>query len=386
MRTRRSFLASGLALPAAGLTTSTRTAESRPKRPPLRYRVLGKTGLKVTELGFSAEGVSDVAVIRQALDVGLTFFDTAHAYEGGNNERVLGAALGDKRKQIVLASRSYGRDRKTIEAELDISLKELKTDYLDVWYLGNHDQAPADELLAFRDAAKEAGKFRFSGFSTHRPWVTLDYVKKSAFDVVMIPYNFPIGTQRDPFKMDATRLDDVLDEYAKAGLGVVAMKVMAGGYHGARAPKDTLEELHKRPNAFVAALRWALRTSKIHTTSVSMHDRDQLEEDIQAMAAPFSDADARTLAAHLEHIRPLYCRMCYRCDGKCPQGLPVADVLRFLMYADGYRRFDLGYNRFQALPAELRSVRCAGCRQCAFECPNGVAVRDRLIAAQQLFC
>jgi predicted aldo/keto reductase-like oxidoreductase len=380
MGTRRSFLASGLALPA-GLNLST---QSR-KAPAVRHRLLGKTGLKVTELGFGAEGVSDVSVIQQAVDMGINHFDTAHAYEGGNNERTLGAALAGRRQKVILASRSYSKDVKGLESDLNESLRELKTDYLDIWYLGAHDEPVSDEMLAFQRAARKAGKCRFIGFSTHRMWATLEWVKKARFDVVMIPYSFAIGSAKDPFHMDATRLDTVLDEYQKAGMGVVAIKVMAGGYRGRGAPKDTLEDVHKRPDAFVSALRWALRTPRVQSTSVSMHDRDQLEEDMQAMGAPFSEADAKTLSAHLERIRPVYCRMCYQCDGQCPQGLPVADVLRFLMYADGYRRFDMGYARFKALPADLRAVRCSDCTQCAVQCPNGVAVRDRLITAQQMF-
>ena len=381
MASRRSFLATALALPAGRLAASSQTDA----KPALRYRMLGKTGLKVTAVGFGAEAVSDVSVIRQALDMGVNFFDTAHAYQGGNNERVLGAALGVDRKKIVLSSRSYVNDRKTLEAELDLSLRELKTDYLDIWYLGAHDAAPADELLAFQDAAKKAGKIRFTGFSTHRPWALLDFIRKTRFDVVMIPYNFAIGSARDPFHMDSTRLDKVLDEFGKAGFGVVAIKVMAGGYRDKSAPKDSLAELHKRPNAFVSALRWALRSPAIHTTSVSMHDRDQLEDNMRAMEAPFSASDEKTLAAHLDRIGPLYCRMCTQCDGQCPQGLPVADVLRFLMYADGYRRFDLGYQRFRTLPASLRAVRCEDCGRCSVTCPNGVAVRERLTAAQRMF-
>ncbi len=384
MASRRSFLASALALPAAGLATAPADTP-KSKGPVLRYRVLGKTGLKATEVGLGAEGASDVSVIRMAIDLGINFFDTAHAYEGGNNERTLGAALGADRKKLIVSSRSYVKDRKGLEADLDLSLRELKTDYLDIWYLGAHDAPVADELLAFQQSAKKAGKIRFAGFSTHKPWALLDFIKKSRFDVVMIPYNFAIGTARDPFHMDGTRIDNALEEFAKAGMGVVAIKVMAGGYRGKNAPKDTLEDVHKRPNAYVSALRWALRRPEIHTTAVSMHDREEVEDCLRAMEAPFAGADEKTLSAHLDRIGPLYCRMCYECDGKCPQGLPVADVLRFLMYADGSRRFDMGYGRFRMLPESLQAVRCEDCGECSVACPNGVRVRDRLMAAQRMF-
>ncbi len=382
MNTRRSFLASGLALPAAA-----RLAPLAPetKTPTVRYRALGKTGLKVSELGCSCEGATDISVVQRALDLGITFFDTARSYESGQNERILGAGLGNRRKDVVLSTRSYAKDRKGLEADLDTSLKELKTDYVDLWFLGARDAPVADDMLEFQQAAQKAGKIRFRAFSTHRTADMVPYIKKNKFDVVMVPYNFAIGTAKDPFKMPATNLDAALTELQKEGIGVIAMKVMAGGYKDPRAPKDTLEDVHKRPKAFVSALRWALRKPWIQTTTVSMRSRDHLEENMEAMATPFSEADAQTLTAQMDLIRPVYCRMCYQCDGRCPQGVPVPDVLRYLMYADGYGRFDQGYERYQALAAEVRSVRCADCGQCEIQCPNGVAVRNRLIRAQELF-
>ncbi|HEY1205419.1 MAG: aldo/keto reductase [Bryobacteraceae bacterium] len=369
MASRRSFLATALSLPAVGFAAGIPDTANT-KTPAPRFRVLGKTGLKVTELGFGAEGVSDVSVIRQALDLGLNFFDTAHAYQGGNNERTLGVALGADRKKVILSSRSYVKDRKMLEAELDLSLRELKTDYLDIWYLGANDRPPADELLSFQQAAKKAGKIRFAGFSTHACWKLVDFIKKANFDVVMLPYNFTMGRDQSA----PSPVNGALEAMAAAGVGVVAIKVMAGGHRGPQGHTP-----------FPSALRWTLRRPEIHTTSISMHDHDQLEENVRAAETPFSEADEKTLAAHLERIRPLYCRMCYQCDGQCPQGLPVADVLRYLMYADSYRQFDHGYQSFQALPGNVRTVRCQDCGRCSVSCPNGVAVRERLTLAQGMF-
>ena len=114
-------------------------------------------------------------------------------------------------------------------------------------------------------------------------------------------------------------------------------------------------------------------------------DNEQLEQNIAAMASPFSANDGKLLSARLEEIRPRYCRMCGRCEGKCPNGLPVADMLRFLMYAEGYGQFAMGREQFQALPKEVTEVRCGECSGCTIQCPNGVRVAERLIRAQELF-
>ncbi len=348
--------------------------------------MLGKTGLRVTELGCGCEAVSDYTVLQHAADLGVNFFDTARAYEGGNNERVLKAALGGRRKNVVIASRSYAKDARTVRDHLDTSLKEIGTDYLDIWYFGDKS-APEDvndEMLAVQLAAQKAGKIRFRGISTHRLHRMVPFIIKNRFDVVQIPYNFAIGTRRDMNRMDATNLESAITELKRAGVGVVAMKVMAGRWHG-RPEDNPLYSVYRQTNGRAAAIRWALRDDRVQTTSVRMVDRDQVNENIRAMAGPFSADDGKTLSAQLEMIKPLYCRECGACDGACPKGLPVSDVVRYVMYAEGYGHFEMGYGRFQGLPADLKAVRCSDCAVCAVECPNGVRIQQRLARAQQLF-
>jgi ferredoxin len=103
------------------------------------------------------------------------------------------------------------------------------------------------------------------------------------------------------------------------------------------------------------------------------------------MSSPFTEADSKLLTRRLEILQPLYCRMCGHCEGSCPKRLPVADMLRFLMHADGYGQSPLARERFLELPAEVRSVRCDLCPTCAVECPHGVKVAERLTRAQELF-
>ncbi len=199
-------------------------------------------------------------------------------------------------------------------------------------------------------------------------------IKLGCFDVIDTSYNFTMGTS----------IDKLIDDARAAGIGIVAMKVMAGGFRRARND-EKLSATLKREGAFVAALKWALRNPKIDTTIPSMTDMDQLDANFKAMSVPFGGEDEKILAEQLNRISPLYCRGCGGCEGTCPKGLPVADVIRFVMYAEGYGQFALGRERFNELPAELRQVRCADCAECEVHCRNGVRVADRLIRAQELF-
>jgi len=377
--TRRSVLCSALALPAAR-----RQLESAPPPAALRYRTLGNTGLKVTELGFGSEAVSDETVFERAIEFGINFFDTARPYQSGNSERILGAALQGRRDKVVLSTRSYAKDAGQVALDLETSLKELHTDHVEIWYLGQRDRPDSvtPAMIEAQIAAQKAGKIRFRGISTHRLGTMVDFIIEHKFDVVQIPYNFALGTRRDPFNMDANNLDAALTRLKAAGIGVVAMKVMAGGYHG-EALKEKNADIHARQGARIAAIRWALRDDRVQTTSVRMTDLDQLEENLRAMTGAFSQHDAQLLAAYSDAIRPQYCRMCGACDGRCPQGVPVSDVVRSVMYADGYGEFDMGLAAFQRSAGTLR---CGECANCAVTCPNGVAVRRQMRRAQRLFC
>jgi len=179
-------------------------------------------------------------------------------------------------------------------------------------------------------------------------------------------------------------MEAAIDRAKKAKLGVVAMKVMAGGFRRAKQGEKLYDTL-KREGAMLSALKWVLKNPKVDTTIPSMTDMDQLEENITAMKAKFTDADQKTLSAHLDRISPMYCRMCGKCEGTCAKGLPVADLLRFVTYADGYGQFTLGRERFQELPKSVTSVRCGDCVECSVDCPNGVRVAERVGRAQEMF-
>ena len=383
---RRNFLAAGLALPAVASATRTSGSEQAPQTslkplpsgPALRYKTLGKTGLKVTAVGFGCMITSDGSVVERAADIGITYFDTARSYQSGNNERMVGAALKNRRKDIVLSTKTGARNKADALAHIDTSLKELGTDYVDIWYLHARTNPSdiTDDLIEAQQTAKKAGKIRFAGVSTHSGQRDLIpfLANHPNIDVILTQYNFSM----EPF------MNEVIDVAAKAGKGVVAMKIMAGGFRRPQPGNPVYEKL-KRDGAMLAALKWVVRNPNVHTTVPSMTDMDQLDDNLKAMAQPFGAEDQKLLALQMDHIAPLYCRMCGECNGQCRQGLPVADVLRFLTYAEGYRQFPLGRERFLELDPAHTAVRCGECPGCTVQCPYGVKVAQRLIRAQELF-
>jgi aryl-alcohol dehydrogenase-like predicted oxidoreductase len=371
---RRNFLAAGLSLPVAGMASApapqaSAAQSAKPAAPPaaaVRFRTLGQTGLKVSTVGYGCMITSDASVVARAVDLGITYFDTARGYQNGNNERMVGGALKGSRDKIVLSSKSEAKTAADATAELETSLKELGTDRLDIWYMHSRDSAAAipDELVTVWENAKKQGKIRHIGISTHNPNAIVDRVMEvGKFEVLLSTYSFATGARNDPAYK---RLTD-------AGIGLVAMKVMAPA---ARA---------KKPNGPLAALKFVLRDGRFATTVPSMTDMEQLEMNIRAMSEPFTGADETLLAGIDEDIRPLYCRMCHQCNGQCPKGAPIPETIRFLSYADFYGQFALGRERFQGLSAEARAIRCGDCATCQVQCPNGVHVVDRMMRAQKLF-
>lgn len=371
---RRGFLGAGFSL-VAGAQAGAQTGSEEPV---MKYRTLGKTGLKVSVLGFGCMTTSDATVIEQAADAGVTYFDTARGYQNGNNERMVGAALKGRREEITLSSKSKSSTYAQAMGHLETSLNELQTDHLDIWYLHalSDSSDVKDELLDAQDEARRQGKIRFRGVSTHSNMTELIpyLVKKGRTDVILTAYNFT---------MDA-KMDDTLKAASAAGIGLVAMKVMAGGFRSNK-PGTPLHEKFAREGAMAAALKWAVRNPYISTSIPGIMDLDQLDENFKAVASGWTEQDKTVLAAQFKAIRPIYCSMCNTCGGVCAKGLPVSDIIRYVSYAEGYGEFQLGLENYRTIPAALQSIHCEDCAQCSIRCPNGVHVAQRVSRAREIF-
>ncbi len=373
---RRNFIKTGLTLPAAGLVSSAGLDKAFGKEPPRAvYRTLGKTGLKVSGVGYGIGFVPVPEVVSRALDLGINYFDTARSY--GDSEKIFsGIIKGRDRSKIVIASKSSSKKGSEILNDLDTSLKTLGTDYVDIWHLHGRDTPdtiPDDALKAMQEC-KKAGKARFLGISCHDPNGIVDYlIETKTFDVMQTTYSFPIGGY---FR------DRAIKKAHDAGIGVIAMKVVVAltGLHLTRLdnPPATKGE------GPLSGIKWVLKNPAIGTTVPFMKTIQELEMNFRAMSEPYTPADEKTLYVMNENIRPSYCRMCYQCSGKCPHDMPVTDVLRFLAYNDYCGNYHQARMSFMELPEKIKGIRCSDCSDCVIKCPNGVHVYERLIRAQEL--
>lgn len=286
--TRKSFLRSLLGITASGFCFR-RPAWSAEKGRMLALKDLGKTGLRVTALGLGATRTMEPALIRAAVDQGITFIDTGRSYMNGKNEEMLGGALQGKRRQVVIQSRirlpesfraaSAAKEVAAyLEKELNESLKSLRTDCVDVMLLhGVEEEAELDNVtvLDFFVKAKLTGKIRACGFSSHRNHVSLleKAVQTGSYDVALLPFN-PFGRFRHsiggwPAEWDQEALVKIMARAQAAGIGIVAMKTCSAGPHAVR-PGDA--------PSLAGAVRWVTDHPCIASAVPAIANFTQLEE------------------------------------------------------------------------------------------------------------
>jgi predicted aldo/keto reductase-like oxidoreductase len=374
-QSRRRFLKAGLTLPAAGIVLTTGIKSMSQEPPRVVYRTLGKTGLQVSGVGYGIGFVPVPEVVSRALDMGINYFDTARVY--GDSEKIFSEIIkGRDRNRIIIASKSSSRRKADILNDLDTSLKTLATDYVDIWHLHGRDTPASipDEALEAMQECKKSGKARFVGISCHDPNGIVDFLLETkTFDVMQTTYIFPIG---------GYYRDRAIKKAHDGGIGVIAMKVVVAltGFNLTRVDNPPA----RTGEGPLAGIKWVLNNPAIGTTVPFMKTIPELEMNFRAMSEPYTPSDEKMLYVMNEKIRPSYCRMCYQCSDKCPQGLPVTDMLRFLAYHDYCGNYHQARMSFMELPKEIRDVRCTDCSECAIKCPNGVHVQARLIRAQEL--
>jgi predicted aldo/keto reductase-like oxidoreductase len=283
----------------AGLAATSYAARPpKPKTGDIPRRTFGKTGEQLTLIGQAGGRFPLItfdeakAVTLRAYDLGINYFDNSIDYWDGKSEEVYGAVLPPFRKHIFLTTKANSRMRAGAEAELDLSLRRLKTDYLDLWQIhGVDEKAEVDQIFgpggaieAF-EAAKKAGKCRFIGFTGHRdPNVHLEMLKRyNKFDSILMPLNIA-----DPGYLSFEKM--VLPLAVERGMGIQGMKNTANGkLLQAFSAKECLSYVLSLP---------------ISCTAVGCTTIGQIEDDVRIAQQfkPMAAEEVAALRARAEHL------------------------------------------------------------------------------------
>jgi len=390
-KSRRNFLKKGaVGLAGAAILPSVtqgemkaqeKESEKKPaKKKKMIIRTLGRTGYKLPVVSMGVMNADNPNLVRAALDAGIVHLDTAHYYQRGRNEEMIGGVIkGRPRDSFVLATkvladhedRRTGMFTKDTKAEpfiekFETSLKRLGLEYVDILYLHNivrRESTLFEPLLTALTQLKKAGKTRFIGVSTHKnePEVIRAAVESKVYDVVLTAYNF-----RQPHRGEVKK---AMAYAAEAGLGVVVMKTQAGVYW---------DRERTQPINMKAALKWALQDEHVHTSIPGFTTFDQMDLDLTVMEdltlTPQEKKDLK-LGDKLA-MAGLYCRQCGECLSQCPEDIDIPTLMRSYMYAYGYKNLAVAKETVGDL--NLKDIPCTNCGSCSVTCSMGFDVKDRV--------
>lgn len=353
-------------LSSSPLTTIARgTGPSPGAQGKLITRRLGKTGIELPVVSMGVMRADNPALVRAALESGMRHLDTAHGYQKGNNETMLGEVLKDRPRDSFVISTKVPPDAKDAFLEnLDLSLKRLQMEYVDILYV--HGLTAGDDVLtsstleALR-AARESGKARHIGVSTHRnePEVIRAAVRGDVYEVILTSVNF----KQDHYP----EVKKAIAEAAAAGIGIIAMKTMAGAFH---------DKERTKPVNCKAALKWVLQDANVTTAIPGITTFDQLTENAGV------NTDLAMTEEEMSSLVPgkseggLYCPGCPGCTDRCTKGLPVPDIMRAYMYTYGYRDARMAQDLLAGL--RIAGDPCGECAECTVGCPRGFNVSARV--------
>jgi predicted aldo/keto reductase-like oxidoreductase len=333
----------------------------------MEYRILGKTGLKISRMGFGgipiqkidAEGTK--ALMRKLREAGVNYIDTARGYTV--SESFLGEALEGIRQDFILATKSMARDKAGMAKDIDISLANLRTDYIELYQVHNPTMAQLEQVIAPGGAlealqeAKAAGKIGHIGITAH----ALDVFEKALdlpwVETIMFPYNI-VETQGEK----------LIAKCAEKNIGFIDMKPLAGG---------AIE------NATLA-LRFICANENVTVTIPGMAELHEIDQNIAACAdtAPLSGEEKAAIGQVRSELGTNFCRRCNYCQ-PCAAGINISGVFLFEGYLSRYGLADWAKGRYATL--SVKASACIGCGACEDRCPYGLPIRKMLKAAAEKF-
>lgn len=365
--TRRDFLKAGSAGLAVAAVPNWLVGQQSAAWTP-EYRVLGRTGMKVTTVSMGCGSNSTEEVLAAAVDRGVNWLDTGHHYGGGRSEEMIGRVLKDRDVDVKICTKLPTSDPETMKSQIDISLQRLGRDHLDclmIHAVRNREGVFHEDNLKVLQEAKEAGKARSIGFSTHRSMAECleAAVEAEVYDVIITTYNI---------RAAPGRLAEAVTKAAAAGIGIVAMKTQLGDFpdpEGGLTPHQ-------------ASLKWILEQPGIVCAVPAMQSFQQLEQNLAVMGQRLSYAEECELNRYGEATASLHCTDCGVCEDGCPHGVDVRDVRRCAMYLNGYREPALARETYRQVAANARP--CADCAECAVRCSAGTQLQPLLSRAHSM--
>jgi uncharacterized protein len=391
---RRDFLKTGLAgVAGAAVLGGVRLSAGESKtaaggaeavKPVLR--TLGRTGITLPVVGMGTGDTQDPKFIEAALDTGIVLLGTSHYYGDGLNERMLGQVLkGRKRGSAVVMTSVMpdGFDFKNgvfTEAskpepflkKFEASLKNLETDCVDIFllpFVAKRESVFFEPMLKTMEGIKKQGKARFIGVATHQfeDEAILAAAETGVYDVVLTAVNFR--------KENRLKILSAAETASKAGLGVIAMKTMAGRFWD----KEKTQPINGK-----AALKWVLRNECIHTSVPGITTHEQLKTDWDLMKdLTLSDEEKAELKLSFGPMPDApYCQQCGECVSQCRHGLDIPTAMRAYMYAYGYGNVRHAQETLALAGNSIGA--CNGCGACTVRCSMRSDIRSKMLDIARL--
>ncbi len=389
-----------LSAPAAGWAGKKLGKENDKKEKTLTLptRPFGKSGIQVPilALGGTINFNSNLVLLRQAFRMGVTYWDTARTYAGGNSEKGIGKyfeAFPEDRKSIFLVTKSPARKPADLEKDLEESLERMKTGYVDLFFV--HKVGKAGELLdnemkTWAEKMKSKGKFRLFGFSTHKNMEAgmMVAAKLGWIDGIMMNYNY-----RLMFKDEMKR---AVEACTKAGIGLTAMKTQATFFSSIYADVgSTTDEAKALTKSFEkkgfseeqAKLKAVWEDERIASVCSKMSSFSILEANVAAARGEveLTALDKGLMRNYAEKTAPGYCAGCaHICEGALDNRVPVSDILRYMMYAHGYGEETEARQLFRDLPEPVRAnLLRADYTRAEKLCPHNIAIARMMKEASE---
>ena len=333
----------------------------------MEYRVLGKTGLKISRMGLGgipiqridAEGTKKL--VYQLMEAGVNYIDTARGYTV--SEQYLGYALEGIRDKFVLATKSMSRTKEAMAKDIDISLGNLKTDYIDLYQVHNPNMAQLEQVVGEGGAlealleAKAQGKIGHIGLTAHSVEVFEKALELDWVETIMFPYNI-VETQGEA----------LIKKCAEKNIGFVDMKPLAGG---------AIEDAS-------LAMRFLVSNPDVTVVIPGMADAKEIEQNLAAgeNTAPLTAEEQKKVEEVRQTLGTQFCRRCNYC-APCTVGINIPSVFLFQGYLDRYGLADWAKDRYGAMA--VKASACVECGACEPRCPYGLPIRQMLKEAAVKF-